>query len=143
MPCDVFLVATMTTTVLLSPVAAAGVTVRELLPVVAPRFGAVALPEVTRLMAAVAGAADASTSSRMRPSRPTSPNLSAIAGGSFLMPVLGAKAMPDVSFQERNYSRYLSRIGSRGFAQAGGKMTSPSSGSTSSKQSRVANPKIR
>src|SRR5947208_15188822 len=103
MPCDVFLVATMTTTVLLAPVAAAGVTVRELLPVVAPRFVAVALPEVTRLMAAVAGAADASTSSRMRPSRPTSPNPCAIAGGSFLMPAVGAKAVPAVWFHERDY----------------------------------------
>src|SRR5207244_5746756 len=79
---DVVLVATMITTVLPPPVAAAGVTVTEpALP--APTLVPVALPEVTRPIAAAAGAADTSNSSRAAPRRLTSPKHAMVAGESF------------------------------------------------------------
>ena len=100
MPVDVFLVATMTTTVLLSPVAAVGVTVTVELPTVAPMPVPGALPEVTGLIAA-AGAAHTSKSSRTRPSRPPSPNLTVIACECLaIMPSERAMGMPEAAFQE-------------------------------------------
>src|SRR5947208_17004055 len=96
----VFLTATATTTVLLPGVFTSTCKFQG---DAAPTLLAAALAEVTRLMAAAAGAADASTSSRMRPSRPTSPNPSAIAGAAFLVPAMAAKAVPAFLFHESDY----------------------------------------
>ena len=84
-----FLTATATTTVLLPGVFTSTCKYQG---DAAPTLGPDALAEVTRLMAAVAGAADTSRSTRARPSRRTSPNLTIVARQSFFItPLRGSK----------------------------------------------------
>ena len=85
----VFLTATATTTVLLPGVFTSTCKYQG---DAAPTLFPARLAEVRRLMAAAAGAADASKSSRMRPILPTSPNLTVGTRQSlFITPVEGSK----------------------------------------------------